>query len=159
LSSPRGLANHSLYLARIQLAAWREQLGREVVPAATLDLAFAPAACEHLNRAYGWFLLTLMGRSDTSVTPPKSCSDLPDVDAGKVVSAEIREFAKLEQDGWLRDLLSVESSALPQQRTVPSQLGNLAVNKPDTLSIANVSEFADQLDAHMSRMSNSLDEY
>lgn len=159
MSSPRGLANHSLYLARIQLAAWSAELEREIIPAATLDQAFAPAACDHLKRAYGWFLLTLSGHDDTSTAPPRCCSELPDIATGKALPAEIKEFAQLEQDGWLADLLSVHITAPSQPRPVPGHMGNLAVRTSGSPSVMVVAGYADQLDAHMARMSNSLDEY
>ena len=159
LSSPRGLANHSLYLARIQLAAWNAELEREIIPAATLGEAFAPAACAHLKHAYGWFLLTLTGQTDTSVTPPGCCSELPDIAIGKAIPAEISEFAQLEQGGWLADLLSVQIAAPSQQRSLPGRAKNLAVRASNTPSEKEVAGFADELDAHMARMSNSLDEY
>jgi len=159
LSSPRGLANHSLYLARIQLAAWRAELEREIIPAATLNQAFAPAACDHLKRAYGWFLLTLSGHADTSTAPPQCCSELPDIATGKALPAEIKEFAQLEKEGWLADLLSVHITVPSQYRPVPGRIGNLAVPTSGSPSVTEVTAYADQLDAHMARMSNSLDEY
>ncbi|MEP0202632.1 MAG: DUF6586 family protein [Halioglobus sp.] len=159
MSSPRGRANHALYLARLQLAAWNVELAREVVPAARLDEAFAPAACAHLKQAYGWFLLTLAGHSDTTVTPPECCSELPDVAVGKAVPAEITEFAQLEQDGWLADLLSVQFTTQTRQRPLAGRMTNLAVGASDTPSADAVTAYADQLDEHMARMSNSLDEY
>ncbi|MEP6390923.1 MAG: DUF6586 family protein [Halioglobus sp.] len=159
MSSPRGRSNHALYLARLQLAAWNAELAREVVPAARLDEAFAPAACAHLKQAYGWFLLTLVGHSDTTVTPPECCSELPDVAVGKAVPAEITEFAQLEQDGWLADLLSVQFTTQTRQRPLIGRMNNLAVGASDTPSANAVTAYADQLDAHMARMSNSLDEY
>ena len=125
MSSPRGLANHSLYLARIQLAAWSAELEREIIPAATLAQAFAPAACDHLKRAYGWFLLTLSGHSDTSIAPPRCCSELPEIATGKALPAEIKEFAQLEQAGWLAELLSFQITAPSQHRPVPGHRGNL----------------------------------
>jgi len=159
LSSPRGLANHSLYLARIQLAAWSAELEREIIPAATLAQAFAPAACDHLKRAYGWFLLTLSGHSDTSIAPPRCCSELPEIATGKALPAEIKEFAQLEQAGWLAELLSFQITAPSQHRPVPGHRGNLAVQTSGYPSAVEVTGYANQLDAHMARMSNSLDEY
>ena len=159
MSSPRGLANHSLYLARIQLAAWSAELEREIIPAATLDQAFAPAACDHLKRAYGWFLLTLTGHTDTSTAPPQCCSELPEIAIGKALPAEIKEFAQLEKGGWLADLLSAHITGPAQQRAAPGRSGNLAVRASGSPSVAEVAEYADQLDSHMTRMSNSLDEY
>jgi hypothetical protein len=159
LSSPRGLANHSLYLARIQLAAWNAELEREIIPAATLEQAFAPAACDHLKRAYGWFLLTLSGHADTSAAPPRCCSELPEIATGKALPAEIQEFAQLEQDGWLAQLLSFQVTVPSQHRPVPGSMGNLAVRTSCYPSAVEVTGYADQLDTYMARMSNSLDEY
>jgi hypothetical protein len=159
VSSPRGLANHALYLARIQLAAWRTDIDKEVIPASTLAQAFAPAVCEHLRQAYGWFLLTLIGHGDTTGVPPRCCGELPAIAQGKALPGEIHEFVQLEQDGWLADLLAFNMTPPMQSRSLTGSRSNLAVATPAYPSLTDVTLYADQLDAHMARMSNSLDEY
>ena len=159
MSSPRGLANHALYLARIQLAAWRADIDREVIPASILAQAFAPAVCEHLRQAYGWFLLTLIGAGDTTGAPPRCCEELPNIAQGKALPGEVHEFAQLEQDGWLADLLAFNITPITSNRPLAGSVSNLAVATPAYPSLADVTLYVDQLDAHMARMSNSLDEY
>src|SRR5690606_2772142 len=70
MSSPRGQANHGLYLARVLLAAWRRDLAAEDIPASVLAQAVGPAVRGHLLDAYGWFLLDLQKPAQLPATPP-----------------------------------------------------------------------------------------
>ena len=104
----RGLANHSLYLARLVVDAWERDRVAQVVPARTLDQAYAPAVREHLITAYGQFLLHVYDPTGAAAggPPPRCCNDLPAQAAGKALAGEIREFRQLEQAGWLADMLA-----------------------------------------------------
>ena len=105
MSTSRGRANHSLYLGKILLAAWRRETSNEVLPARVICQAYHPAVRLHLLDAYGWFLLDITGATELPQGPPHSCEELPDPPAGKAVPGEIREFRRLEREGWLAELL------------------------------------------------------
>lgn len=155
MSSSRALANHNLYLAKIQLSGWRHALAAQDIPAVTLTQAYLPAVREHLLAAYGWFLLEISGIEQMGDKPPRGCAELPDIAAGKAVPGEIREFQQLESEGWLAELLSegdVPARAAPMQ-------GNLAVTAPESASCEQVQLWINNLSAVFDRMSDSLDEY
>ncbi len=91
----------SFTCAKIVLAAWRQDLDREDIPATTLAQAFQGGAREHLVAAYGWFLLAISQVRAASQGPPRGCHELPAMPAGKVYPAEIKEFRQLEPAaGW-----------------------------------------------------------
>ena len=100
MSSARGQANHALYLARILIDAWQRDSDARSVAATILSQAYAPAIREHLVTAYGWFLLEVTRPGALPEQPPRSLSELPDVSDGKALPGEIREFHRLEQDGF-----------------------------------------------------------
>jgi hypothetical protein len=148
----RGQANHSLYLGRVVLDAWREGLARQDTPAAVLAEAFEPAACDHLVNAYGWFLLHIARPEPAPAVPPRGCAELPPPAEGKVEAGEIREFRQLEQ-GWLGDLLLDRRGPVERRRT-PASLAETAPADP-----ARVQQWADRLEELFERMLDSLDEY
>ena len=153
MSSARGQANHALYLARILLAAWRRDLNAESVANVTLTQAYLPAIREHLALAYGWFLLEITRPGALPETPPGCVAQLPGIVEGKAIPGEIREFQRLEQDGWIGDMLAADttSSVVPS----PDNLATVApVAGPNQASL-----WADQLQSVFDRMGDSLDEY
>ncbi|MDO8862412.1 hypothetical protein Q6D67_11940 [Haliea sp. E1-2-M8] len=153
MSSPRGQANHRLYLARLLLAAWRRDLAAEDIPASVLAQAFGPAVRSHLLDAYGWFLLDLQQPAQLPATPPHSVTALPPVAPGKAVPAEIAEFAQLEQQGWLAELLQ-EPGAEQHRRSAASLAAPAAhLLDPDSLQAQ-----AQLLDDAFARMGDFLDE-
>ncbi|MCB1842577.1 MAG: hypothetical protein KDI09_06405 [Halioglobus sp.] len=157
MTSVAANANRSLYLSRILLAAWRKALAEEAVPALTLQQAFLPGAREHLVNAYGWFLLEITDAScPPGAAPPRCASELPEVPEGKAVSGELRECQRLEQVGWLGDLLS-GSDVAPGSQARTS--GNLASPAQSLGDCADVTDWAEQLETMMTRMRDSLDEY
>lgn len=156
MSTPRGLANHHLYLARLVLGAWARERAAEDVPAATLAEAFGPGCHDHLVRAYGWFLLAVASPDAIPDTAPARVADLPPLPAGKAVSGEIREFEQLEREGWLADMLAWQPQR-PGQAT--RAVGNLARSTPDTGGHGRFEGWVDALDRQFQRMSDSLDEY
>jgi len=117
VASARGFANHSLYMAQVQLAAWRERVqDTSDSNNAVIDAAFAPAVRLHLLDAYGWFLLAMLRVSSLPATPPHCVSELPAQHQGLAVSAEIEEYARLELSGWLADLQSPIPAGVRQQQ-------------------------------------------
>lgn len=153
MSSLRGQANHGLYLARLLLAAWRRDLEAEDIPASVLAQAFGPAVRSHLLDAYGWFLLDLQKPAELPARPPHSAAWLPEVAPGKAVPAEIENFARLEQQGWLATLVQ-EPGTEPTRRSADSLAASAAnLPDPDTLEA-----LAQRLDDAFARVSDFLDE-
>ncbi len=155
MSTGRARANHSLYLAKILLAAWRREWGEEVLPQRVLAQAYLPAARQHLLDAYGWFLLEISGASELPDNPPKNCSELPEPPDGKAEAGEIREFRQLEQAGWLAEILRGDDGGTA---SAVASAGNLAAAK-DYLDPEHAQAWADALEACFQLMGDSLDEY
>ena len=155
MSSARAQANHSLYLAKIVLAAWRRDLAAREIAAVVLSRAYLPALREHLGTAYGWFLLALCGAEAGLDGPPRNCGGLPDVPVGKAVPGEIREFQQLEEGGWLAQMLA--SDEAPGER--PVSAGNLASAASASPDTQEAGRWIEQLETLFQRMSDSLDEY
>lgn len=155
MSSARAQANHKLYLARIQLAAWQQALAAEQIAANTLNQAFLPAVREHLLGAYGWFLLAVSGQNQLPEHPPRNCSELPPVAEGQAVSGEIQEFRQLETTGWLAELLREPGDVGLAARSQ----GNLASAGPGLPGPELAGQWTDHLETLFGRMSDSLDEY
>ncbi len=153
MSSPRGQANHGLYLARLLVAAWRRDIAAENIPASVLAQAFGPAVRRHLLDAYGWFLLDLQKPAQLPAAPPHSVAGLPEVAPGKAVPAEIEEFALLEQQGWLADLLR-EPGATEARRSAAS----LAAPTATLLDPDDLQAQAQLLEDAFARMGDFLDE-
>ena len=151
----RAQSNHSLYLAKIVLSAWRRELQRQDIPATLLAQAFHGAAREHLMAAYGWFLLAISSGDRPPQGLPRSCDELPPMPEGRVFPGEINEFRQLETSGWLADMLRDQEPAGP----TPRQQGNLAVAAGDAPGIGQVASWIEQLEAVFGRMGDSLDEY
>jgi hypothetical protein len=154
MSSARGQANHELYLAKILLASWRRALAEQDIPAVTLGQAFLPAVREHLLAAYGWFLLSLAGIQPLPPRPPARCAELPALAEGKALPGEIREFQRLESEGWMARL-----QAEPGRMAAASGPANLATAHNDLPGPELVAQWAEHLAAVFDRMSDSLDEY
>jgi len=160
MSSARGLANHHLYLAQLVLGAWARECEAQQVPAATLAEAFGPACHTHLARAYGWFLLALAGGEQLPPEPPSRVAELPPQPAGKAVPGEVREFERLEREGWLAQMLAWAPQRPGQGSPARGrQPGNLArpapvIDGPDTFQ-----RWAQALDSLFQRMGDALDEY
>lgn len=154
MSSPRGLANQALYLANVLLAAWRETLVREEIPAGIVDQAFYPAVRLHLLNAYGWFLLEVVdAEPPPDGSPPTCCAEVPPQPDGIAFSGELREFERLEREDWLGSLLSPPGRA-PSPARSP---GNLAAASAGP-GLDDVVDWADRLERLISRMRDSLEE-
>lgn len=125
MDSARGLANHSLYMARLQLAAWRDAQAQAETPQSALHAAFAPAVRLHLLDAYGWFLLASCRVARLPVTPPHSTQEMPDAPAGIGQSDAIAHCTLLEADrnSWLAQL----------QAPIPPGLGQ--IRRSDNLAM------------------------
>ncbi|WP_116364240.1 DUF6586 family protein [Parahaliea mediterranea] len=157
MSSPRGLANHHLYLARLVLAAWQRDVAAAEVPASTLAAAFGPACQAHLLRAYGWFLLAVSNPPELPATLPGRVADLPSPPEGRAISGELREFEQLEKSGWLAELLAWQV-ATPGGGARRS-FGNLASGADAPAGPEHFGQWAGQLEARFARMGDALDEY
>lgn len=155
MSAARSFANQKLYHARILAAAWRGQLKDQQIPSTVLADAFDPPSRRHLQLAYGWFLLEIAQLAPLPAEPPARCSELPDVDQGKVIPPEIRELQQLEKNGWLAELLQSDSGA----SSVPRSAGNLATAVEATSGPDAIDQWIEQLQTIFERMSEALDEY
>lgn len=153
MSSARGRANHALYLARILIGAWRRDLDTQSVAAKTLASAYWPGVRNHLTNAYGWFLVEITRPGGLPETPPQCLAELPEIVAGKAMPGEIREFQRLEREGWIGAMLSAESDA-PQS----SSMHNLAVAATGA-DPEQAETWANLLQQLFDRMGDSLDEY
>ena len=153
MSSLRGQANHGLYLAQLLLAAWRRDLAAEDIPASVLAQAFGPGIRGHLLDAYGWFLLDLQKPAQPPATPPRSVTALAPVAPGKAAPAEIAEFARLEKEGWLAELL--REPGAEKSRRSGSNLATPSTDLPDPESLLALAQL---LEDTFSRMGDFLDE-
>jgi hypothetical protein len=154
MSSCRGRANHSLYLAKILLAAWQRECDGQILPQRVLCQAYLPAVRSHLLDAYGWFLLAITGATQLPHSPPQRCDDLPELPPGKAIPGEILEFRQLETAGWLADLLEgwTDTGATPVRGP-----GNL-VTAAEFPTPEQAQSWVDGLSEHFERMGNNLEE-
>jgi hypothetical protein len=155
VSISRGRANHSLYLAKILLAAWRRELNEKTLPHRVLCQAYLPAARAHLLDAYGWFLLDIDGSTALPERPPRGCDALPEPAPGKAIPGEIMEFRQLETDGWLAELLRDPVDMFQAPVRSP---GNLAT-VDEFPGPEQVQTWVEKMSACFERMGDSLDEY
>ena len=153
MGSARGQANHALYLARILISAWRRDLDVESVASLTLTSAYLPGVRRHLADAYGWVLLEITRPGALPDKPPRRIAELPEIAAGKAVPGEVREFQRLEEAGWIGDMLADQATV-----TAAASAANLAVAAP-LAGPDQASRWADQLQSLFDRMGDSLDEY
>lgn len=112
MSSARGKANHHLYLAGLLLDAWRQARSAGELRATLVDQAWAPAVRLHLQRAWGWFLLSLAQPARLPERLPGCCAELPPPPAGRSQPAELEECRRAEQADWLAPVLSEPVPAL-----------------------------------------------
>lgn len=153
MSTARGKANQSLYLARILVGAWRRDLAEQGTPASVLAQAYLGPIRSHLQSAYGWFLLEITRPGSVPDTPPGCIAELPETAAGKATPPEVREFAHLEASGWIADMLAAEAQAAPTSTSRGNLLTTAAAPDPD-----EASRWADSLQDLFDRMGNALDE-
>lgn len=154
MSTARGFANHSLYMARLVLSAWSTQVGTTNLPPGTAAAAFAPAVRLHLLDAYGWFLLALLRVSPLPPRPPHSVSELPSPGPGIALPGELAEYSVLEREGWLARLQAPLAPGIPQ--TAAPDLLARAGGYPDR---SDYMEWCQQFEQLFDRMSDSIDEY
>ena len=153
MSKARGLANHSLYMARLLLSAWAETQSAAVTPIHAIDAAFAPAVRLHLLDAYGWFLLTSMRATQLPDGPPHCVAELADRAPGIARPAEVSECQYLENTGWLAQL----QAPLPKGLARRGLGMSLAIESayPDISMYRNWARHVEDLFA---RMSDAIDE-
>jgi len=159
VSSHRARANHSLYCAGMLISSWRGAQDAGNFPATALNDAFLPAVHLHLRQAYGWFLLELSGAGDWGSEPPAGTAELPPVPAGKAIPAEVREFQRLESDGWVGEFLSALSPVAPARpaRSARAQ-GGLAVAAVDDNDCEAAAQWKRKFESLFDRMGDALDE-
>jgi len=153
LSSASGLANHSLYMARLLLNAWSDQLAQQQAESNILEAAFGPAVRLHLLDAYGWFLLAVVRLTPLPKQPPHSTLHLPELKQGIAEPNEIVEYRELERDGWLAGLQAMPEHGV--ERPLPP--GRLASTK-GRLQVEDYSACSVELESLINRMSTGLDE-
>lgn len=156
----RGFANQHLYLARLVVRAWQRDRDEQIVPARTLDQAYAPGVREHLVLAYGYFLNHVLDPTGTATAGgvPRSCDDLPPQTAGKSVPGEIREFRQLEQEGWLAQLLAPLPDAAAAPRGARGHDALVVSAAADWPGPEQAERWMQQLERIFERMHDSLDE-
>ena len=156
MSSSRAQTNQALYLAKIVLQSWSDALAAQQISAVTAHQAFAPAVGEHLQVAYGWFLLELADQEvQGSGVLPKRCQDLSPPAEGRALPGELREMAQLERSGFLAAL--IEQPGPLAVRT--SGKGNLAAASIEGPDYHEMCDLVEKIGALCERMRNSLDEY
>jgi hypothetical protein len=158
MASSRGAANAALYRAQTLLAAWERLLVESPEAEEHLRATFLPGVREHLLHAYGWFLLAVAGVEDTgSRTPPRSTAEVPDVEPGKALPPELREFRILEEEGWVGDLITAEPLAAPAN-VVRSSSADLLGSSRTAPGLAVAGTWAQRLETTMQRMDDLLAE-
>ncbi|MEE4277249.1 MAG: hypothetical protein V2I82_02135 [Halieaceae bacterium] len=158
MAGSRGAANQSLYRARILLDCWDAARQASRFPDKALDDAFLPAVRAHLCDAYGWFLLAVSGVEQTSqaVALPASTADLPAPEAGRSIAPELREFAVLEREGWLADLIATPAAEAPL--VDPRAAGEILGSDRQAPGYAVIEALWSRLSNTMQRMDDSLAE-
>ena len=159
MSGNRGLANQALFQARILLAGWEHCAEGQLRSADQLSAAFRPAVLFHLGNAYGWFLLAVAGL-DTEPDPmalPREAGAVPEPPPGRTVAPELREFALLERDGWLGDMLTAGQATASMSTRASATQGLLGSDRQPP-GIGDFQRWCDALQQVMHRMDDSLDE-
>jgi len=152
MTTSRGRANHSLYLARILVQGWQDTLSAEALPASTLSQAYLPGVRGHLADAYGWFLLEITRPGAIPDSPPHCIADLPEIAEGKALPGEIRELQQFEGTGWIGEML--DSDRPGDVARSPGNLASSGDTGPD-----DASRWAASMQQLFDRMGDSLDEY
>mgnify|MGYP001824807752 CR=1 FL=1 len=155
MSGNRGLANQALFQARILLDGWEHCAEAQLRSADQLAAAFRPAVLLHLRNAYGWFLLAVAGL-DTEPDPmalPREAGAVPEPPPGRTVAPELREFALLERDAWLGDMLNARHGRAGMGATQ-----GLLGSDQQPPGIGEFQRWCDALEQVMHRMDDSLDE-
>jgi hypothetical protein len=156
LAGNRGFANQALYEARILLDCWLAAEERGQWPAPVVCRAFRLAVLLHLRRGYGWFLLAVAGLDDQPDprSLPLGAEAVPMPPAGRSPAPELREFALLEQSGWLREMLCWEEEASASPASAVPLLGSDRAAP----GRAVIDGWHRELVATMARMDDSLSE-
>jgi hypothetical protein len=155
LAGNRGRANQALYAARILLAGWEDAREGPRWREDAVDGAYRAAVLMQLRRAYGWFLLAV-AQGDDVADPralPHAVASVPPPPAGRELAPELREFALLEAEGWLGELLRADSG----DASASTAAGLLGSDR-SAAGPALVAQWADRLEQTMQRMDDSLNE-
>lgn len=159
MSRTRGAANQSLYRARILLDSWDRNVAEGPIPERQLLGAYLPAVRAHLLEAYGWFLLAVSGLDDaTRDRLPRVVAELPPPEPGRERPPELREFALLEGDGWLAELLDDALAASADEPAGAAPVRAVLGSDRPRASLAGAQVWLRELTATMQRMDDSLAE-
>lgn len=153
----RGYANQALFEARILLDAWELAAEHRSYSVDALAKAFSPATLMHLRHGYAWFLLAVSD-ADTHADPatlPLRVDDVPPPPEGRSQAPELREFSRLENSGWLGDMLSADE----RQGLQRPQSANMLGSDLSSPALGEFSAWAAALASIMARMDDSLGEY
>jgi hypothetical protein len=153
VASARGLANHSLYMARLLAGQWRASLAGQAAPEQAMNAAFAPALQLHLRNAYGWFLLATIRATALPDTPPHRIGELPELSRGIVEPGELEECRQLELGGWLAQLQAPIPAGLP-----PKTGDRVLASSGSYPQLEDFEHWITALDALFDRLGESLDE-
>lgn len=166
MAGNRAFANQALFQARILLDVWEFSLasqgqGQQRHSHESLASAFRPAVLLHLRRAYGWYLLEIAGedsQEDTAALPDSSAS-VPEPPAGRMRAPELREFALLEQEGWIGDMLAADRGGRGKASSGSTPRGApLLVSDSRETSYGDLERWTERLGDIMQRMDDSLSE-
>ena len=156
MSPALGRANRSLYHASLLLEAWRETRVQGRQPESVVAGAYGEAIQMHLQRAYGWFLVSLQGAGALPDRPPSDLAQLladssDDLDDRR---GEFNEFRRLETQGWLQEILhSTPATAGAHSSGSLSREFPVLSYDPDTCRV-----WQRQLEAVIERMTDSMEE-
>ena len=123
MSSARGLANHSLYMARLVLAGWSRELEQAGASRQAMQAAFAPAVRLHLLDAYGWFLLATIRQTKLPERAPHHSQELPPLGPGIAEPGELDELKSGNFSGNTLVLIGPEGDFSSQEVTIAVNLG------------------------------------
>lgn len=156
MAGSRGKANQSLYRARILLDAWDRARDEGVRDDHLLE-TFLPAVRLHLREAYGWFLLAVSGHEEPLENHlPVSTTDIPAPELGRARSPELQEFAALEGEGWLAQML--EEGTPGQSVALQTPPTALLGSDREAPGYAVARDWSRRLAETMARMDDSLNE-
>lgn len=135
------------------IGAWRLALSGEVHSKSVTDAAYGPASRLHLLDAYGWQLLACQRVVQIPSSPPHSATELPNLAPGIAISPEVREMARLEENGWLSELTAPIAPGLHVRR--PQNLLAVSSNQFDC---AKAADLLRELEALIGRVADAIDE-
>lgn len=149
-------ANQKLYHAAILTRMLSDERERERIPLSVLLEAVGEPARQHLQAAYGWFLVALAGPSELPDAPPRNVSDLvATFGLGDPLRGELVELRQLEASGWLAELLASASPNVGGGQRREGVVPLVAQAWDDS----RLAEWRGQLEGLIDRLSHGLEEW